>query len=169
MEKKIATFLVLFLSTLFSVYGDEEMGCYNRLEVDFFNEKFVAEALQLNHVYQSSWYLFNSALKVSAGAVPMMVQRRAEKMTPNPLRYPIQKREAALLLNQVLFEVFDKTVKEFGLTNLSSSAFNQNAIIDMFRYIRAKQSPRFVACFGEDIDKELENAPLYPSMSYRLP
>lgn len=164
MKKTPFLFLWFFVHAFSPICGDEsQRGCFQVIEKEFFNEKFVNEALQLHRIYQSSWYLFNSALKVNAQAIPLMIQERAEKMIPNPFQYPFQPKEAALLLNQVLFEVFDQTVKQFGLTNLSSSAFNQTAINDMYRYIREKQSFRFKSCFGEEIEKEIENGSFYPS------
>lgn len=127
----------------------EVPSCYYSIERNFFNPRFVSQALALHGVSQSAWMEINRVLAENARQVPQLVKARAQKMHPNPFGIPFLPEEAGKLLKQVLFEVFSRTISQFG----ESVATNSGQVQEMFDYIREQQKRNLVACFGEEDGK----------------
>lgn len=125
----------------------EAPACYRDLEVNFFRQNLVNEALSLHAVSQSNWALINTELQRNVKRVPEMIKDRAKKMDPNPFGTPFQSHAASELLQQVLLQVFSETLAIFHITN-------QAKIEEMFQYIRERQSQRLVSCFGDEKEQK---------------
>jgi hypothetical protein len=135
---------LLFLLWSIAVCADDRsLACFKEIELDFFREDIVSQALSLHGVSQTNWKNINNNLRERARHVPRILRQKAEYMHPNPFQSPFQTRVAAQLLRQTLYEIFAATLKDNNITNESN-------IKDMFRYIREKQAHRLIACFGEE-------------------
>lgn len=134
-------FFLLFIFVAFSSLSAYEDRCFRDIEDSFFNERFVFEAMSLRNVYQSQWTPIYSMLRDRARSVRSIVQKKARNITPNPLS-PYDKKEAAAVLKQTLYDVFADVMRYYGIGEID--------IRGMFKYISDQQRGRLRACFGEE-------------------
>lgn len=124
-----------------------EPRCYQDLEVNFFREDIVSQALSLHNVAQGGWYAITQQLKERSRDIPKTIHERAARLGRNPLSYPFQAKEAAELLRQVLWEVFYTVIEQSPVI----SQINPSDIPSMFAYIRQQQAAKLKACFGPEV------------------
>lgn len=150
--KKLCGFLIV-LSNLFSVFPlwaaviPDPVICFQDLQVNFFQENTVYQALSLYNVPQGLWEPISLTLKARSNQVPERMRKITARMVPNPLEFPMQREITAGILKQVLKDVFYETMKKYQV--------DERPTTDLaFDYIFTKQLPKFIFCFGEEA-KEL--------------
>lgn len=142
-KMKVYAVILTLMMAGFSAISAEVPPCFRDLERSFFRPDLVNEALSMHSVFQSTWTPINQELRKNARRAPEIIRARAGRMDPNPLGTPFLPKEASLILQQVLLEIFSETLVPFHVVN-------QSKIEEMFQYIREKQIQRFHACFGDD-------------------
>lgn len=119
--------------------------CYKDLQIDFFNQQYIYEALDLyalDNIYQSQWVQIVRKLREEQKNVPQIIRLKANRMRPNPLEYPFQKDKAEELLVQTLYEIFARVMQDYV------SLLPDQTIQNMFAYIKQQQAGRLEACLG---------------------
>lgn len=118
--------------------------CFKQLQTGFFEEPIVNQALSLYNIRQELWSPINQRLRFASLEVPKRMKSKTAYMVPNPLEFPMQKERTAKILKDVLFEVFLETLRFYQVNERPAADF-------AFDYIFAKQMPRFIACFGSEV------------------
>jgi hypothetical protein len=144
MAKFLAIFL--FFLTLLGIQPvsawDDSPPCFRQLELNFFREKYVREALSFHeNISQGIWTPIVTALRAKSKEIPGIVKEKARRMERDPLDHPFQPEPAAQLLRNTLYEEFTKVLYNFQITNTW-------IIQDMFRYITHKYADEIQRCFG---------------------
>jgi hypothetical protein len=121
----------------------EPIACVRDIELNFFDEQLVSEALGLYHIQQQLWAPISMTLRMKSAEIPGRMKGRTGFLVPNPLEYPMQKWVVAAILKQVLFEIFLETMTTYQVNERPNADF-------VFDYIFSQQLPRFINCFGEE-------------------
>ncbi len=145
--KKLFSFLIvlsnlLFISSVCSVTPDS-VACFKDLQINFFQENLVSQALSLYNIPQGLWGPISLTLKTTSYQIPERMKKLTANMVPNPIEYPMQRGPTAQLLKRVLKDVFYETMKKYQVNERPTADF-------IFDYIFTKQLPKFVFCFGEE-------------------
>jgi len=144
-------FLTTYICLLANVFAmkvgadDASPPCYRQLQVDFFNQDLVIQALSLFKVQQPAWRLIAQDLSLASRNVPAIVQYRARFKNPNPLDPVFDPNGAIQVLQDSLYEVCNSVMKRY--TYLPYNMINQNTINGVFRYVWDHQQSRIQACF----------------------
>lgn len=117
-------------------------SCVRDLELNFFPQTLVNEALSLHGISQSNWTVINYELGKRIKKVPQIVTKNAGLMIPNPIGPPYQPLILQQIVEAALLEVFKETMSLFRI-------YTDNQVAEMFAYIRNKQKLRLIGCFGE--------------------
>lgn len=118
----------------------DPIACVSELELHFFKQPFVNQALSLYNVRQELWLPIDIRLQQKSLEVPTRLKRRTAYMVPNPLEYPMQRAKVGEVLKEILFEVLKEVMKEYYLDKEYSTPL-------IFNYIFDKQLASFNACF----------------------
>lgn len=145
--KKTLFFKVLFSFFFFShpLYSvvPDPVPCVMNLEVSFFPESIVSEALSLYLIPQGLWPPISTELQQRSQTVPERMKLKTARMVPNPIEYPMKKFATAKILKGVLYEVFMEAMRIYEV--------NEQPNADLiFNFILKRQGLRFVECFGPE-------------------
>ncbi len=137
--------LIMFFSSsipLWSVNPDP-VACVMQLEVNFFQPAIVNEALNSFQIPQSLWVPITQSLSTKSITVPNRMKKVTASMVPNPIEYPLQKEPTALILKEVLFDVFMETMRDYQVNERPTADF-------IFDYIFSRQKLAWDRCFNEE-------------------
>jgi len=136
----LTIFILTFSFSAINLYGyDYSPSCLKKIESNFFEQRYVEQALNLHKVGQSSWALIIRDLKDRSKKVPMLMMSKARTMRPNPLDSPFDGSEAEKILIPILLSVFRETLISFNFND-------ESGIRDMFNYIYSFQKSRLKQC-----------------------
>src|ERR1700730_12721094 len=76
----------------------DPIPCVKELELHFFPEHLVSQALSLYNVRQELWLPIYQSLKSRTFEVPERMNMRTSYMVPNPIEYPMQRGPTAKIL-----------------------------------------------------------------------
>lgn len=149
---KINYFLVIFLlfmgeSAQIESAVDATPSCYRQMEVTFFNENLVAQALALQRIDQSLWRFIARDLRAASNRVPAIVQAQARSLNPNPLQRPLNPDGAFKILEASLYAVYFPVLNAYR-NQISNSNINNDSIYASFRFIWLQQQAYLVKCLG---------------------
>ena len=85
--------------------------------VSYFPKKFVAQTLEKYKVPQGQRLAIQNALVDKDQEVISLVEEKAAKMDPNPLRDPKLRQEAVKIFRDSLYEVFSKVMHAHGISD----------------------------------------------------
>jgi len=139
----ISTFL-LYFSNLTA--NSDPSDCYKDLQLNFFQEELVYQALSIYRIPQGLWARISGDLKSRSSQIPGRMRQATARLVPNPLDYPMQKEFASKLLKKTLMNVFYETMSQYQVNERPTADF-------AFDYIFAQQLPKFIDCFGENARK----------------
>lgn len=122
----------------------DPVPCVLRLETGFFIESIVNQGLSLYDVRQELWAPINEFLRIKSGEVPQRMKERTAFMVPNPIEYPMQKKETAEILKEVLFEILNEAVLNYPTDRIPNTRL-------IFNYIFSQRFPEFLQCFGPEV------------------
>lgn len=142
-----ALFYFTTLGAIPSVVPDR-IPCFDALEIGFFSEPIVNQALSLYNVRQELWVPINELLKQKSLKVPERMKMQTAYMVPNPIEYPMQRAVTAKILKQVLFEILEEVIHQYPTTEIPGEPANARLIFD---YIFSQQFPEFLKCFGPEV------------------
>lgn len=145
--KKLLSFLIVLatfsISSIWSVIPDQN-ACFRDLQVNFFQERTVYQALSLYRIPQGLWEPISSTLKMKSYQVPERMQRITARMVPNPIEFPMQRAITAEILKKVLKDILYETMTKYQVNERPTADF-------VFDYIFMRQMRKFIYCFGEEV------------------
>ena len=131
---------VFSAQALFSAAADTSVNeCSKELLLAFFPESFVNETLKKFDVPEKDWSGINQDLKNKDGDVIKIVEDKAGKMDPNPLKDPQQRQGAVKIFRETLFEIFSGVMKSHGISD-------EKKIQSMLDDIQQQKAKRFMMC-----------------------
>ena len=137
--------LTLFFSIsipLWSVNPDP-IACVQQLETNFFQPYVVNEALSSYQIPQALWVPITQGLITNSLTVPNRMKKVTANMVPNPIEYPLQKEATAVILKEVLFDVFMETMRQYQVNERPTADF-------IFDYIFSRQKTAWSRCFSQE-------------------
>lgn len=146
---KYISFILFAIGTFSQIKltGDASPPCYRQMQLTFFNENLVAQALALHSIDQNLWIFIARDLKSASGKVPAIVQAQARSLNPNPLNRPFNPDGAFKILEAALYSVYFPVVNSYR-NKSSFTNINNNSIYDSFRYIWLQQQAYLIRCLG---------------------
>lgn len=122
------------------VFADSAVDeCSKELLLAYFPETFLNETLKKFNVPDTEWTQINQELALKDKDVIGIVEEKASKITPNPLKDPQQRQTAVKIFRETLFEVFSSVLKNHGVKDDSQI----QAMLDDIQQQKAK---RFAQC-----------------------
>lgn len=85
--------------------------------MSYFPKKFVAQTLEKYKVPQGQRLAIQNSLAEKDMEVISLVEEKAAKMDPNPLKDPKLRQEAVKIFRDSLYEVFSKVMQAHGVTD----------------------------------------------------
>ncbi len=141
----IATCLIgtTFVSTSFhALEKDASQGideCSRELIMAYFPEQFVKETLKKFNVPEGEWASIVQELNAKDKDVIGIVEEKASKVDPNPLKDPSQRLQAVKIFRDTLFEIFSGVLKQHGVTD-------EAQIQQMLTDVNKQKTARFTQC-----------------------
>jgi len=135
------TLCVLLQNSLGFCY-DDRPRCFRALEVNYFDQVYLYQALNFFNLPQGSWNLVLTALHQQSARVPSMMMIEGKKLPINPLENPFDPVGAEKLLMKVLYSIFYEALH-------NNVVIDDPSITKMFNYIRRHKQPAIDACFRE--------------------
>lgn len=159
MKKLLAYSLVsmLLLSPIASVTADVVDDCSKELLLSYFPEPFVRETLKANNVPQDKWDAIVNELKTNDKQVVGIVEEKAAKLNPNPLKNPgdqEQRQKAVAIFRETLMEVFTAALNKNGITDSKQI----QAMLDDVQHQKAKRFKECLEKHKSSIDANLPPA-----------
>lgn len=122
----------------------DPLPCFKDLQVNFFQDEIVNQALNFYNVPQGLWLQITIDLKQLSRDVPARMKKKTARMVRNPLAYPLQRAEAAVILRDTLFEVCSEVLRMHYITERPTVDY-------IFDYIFMRQVPKMIPCLGEEV------------------
>ncbi len=130
--------------------------CSRELLLSYFPETFVNETLKKFNVPKDQWDAINKELTSKNDSVIKIVEEKAQKMDPNPLKDPSQRQAAVKIFRDTLFEVFAGVMKQHGVTD-------DQQIKSMLEDIQHQKAVRFAQCMDKNFPKQATSPQTNPS------
>lgn len=143
--------LLAFLACLGVATAADE--CSKELLLDYFPKQFVTETLKKYNVPQDKWDAITSALATKDKDVVKLVEDKASKLTPNPLkdRDPQQRQIAVKLFRETLLQVFSDALQANGITD-------QQQLQTMLDDIQQQKARNFAQCMEKQKSAALQQS-----------
>lgn len=135
------------MSALFSPASVSATEISQGKMMSYFPEKFVAQTLERYKVPQGQRIAIQNALIDKDQEVISLVEEKAAKMNPNPLRDPKMRQEAVKIFRDSLYEVFSKVMQAHGVTDKDEL----HAMLDDIQRQKAEY-------FAQSIEEQKEEA-----------
>lgn len=125
----------------------KDSDCSKDLLLAYFPEIFVKETFTKFNVPKDKWDAIIKALNDKDDdkekTVMKVVEEKAAKMSPNPLKDPQQRQAAVKLFRETLLEIFSSVLKAHGVTDDAK-------IASMLDDIQQQKIKRFAMCIKKD-------------------
>lgn len=125
--------------------ADDE--CSKEILMAFFPEPFVNDTLGRYKVPKEQWEVINAELAPQDKEVIKIVQDKAAKMDPNPLKDVQQRQAAVQLFKETLFDIFSGVMKKHGVTD-------DKQLHEMLDDIQHQKAKRFTMCVDRQKQQE---------------
>lgn len=113
--------------------------CSRELIMAYFPEQFVKETLKKFNVPEDQWGAIVTELNAKDKDVISIVEEKASKIDPNPLKDPSQRLQAVKIFRDTLFEIFSGVLKQHGVTD-------EAQIQQMLTDVNKQKTARFTQC-----------------------
>ncbi len=123
----------------------KDSDCSKDLLLAYFPESFVKETFTKFNVPKDKWSALIKGLNDKDKEVIRVVEDKASKMTPNPLKDPQQRQLAVKLFRETLLEIFSNVMKANGVTD-------DTQISSMLDDIQQQKAKRIAMCIKKDSD-----------------
>lgn len=145
LTQKVATTLLvagicLLPSQNWAVTETDE--CSQEILLSYFPAVFVKETLKKHNVPQDKWDSINKNLASRDKEIIKIVESKAAKMDPNPLKDPQHRQEAVKLFRETLAENFTAAMNANGIKD-------NNQIQAMLDDIQQQKAKRFTRCMEQ--------------------
>lgn len=122
--------------------AEQKEECSKEILLAYFPQVFVNETLARFNVPKDQWDAINKELSAKDKEIIKLVEAKAEKMTPNPLKDPQQRQVAVKIFRETLLENFSNVMKAHGVTD-------DKQIQAMLDDIQKQKAERFARCMGQ--------------------
>ena len=136
--------------------------CSRELLLSYFPEAFVNESLKKFNVPKDQWDAINKELTSKNDQVIKIVEEKAAKMDPNPLKDPSQRQQAVKIFRDTLFEVFAGVLRQHGVTDDAQ-------IKSMLEDIQHQKAVRFAQCMDKNFPKQTDQNSVNPDAKAAAP
>lgn len=116
--------------------------CSKELLLSYFPESFVKESLKKYNVPQEKWDAIIKELNEKDKEIVKIVEEKASKANPNPLKDPQQRQAAVKIFRETLTDVFSTVLKKNGVTD-------DNQIHQMLDEVQQQKAKRFAQCMEQ--------------------
>jgi hypothetical protein len=113
--------------------------CSKELLLSYFPEQFVNETLSKFKVPQDQWAGINKELTAKDKEVVKLVEEKAAKLSPNPLKDPQQRQAAVKIFRETLLQIFGDVLKAHNIKD-------EKQIQAMLDDIQQQKARRFAQC-----------------------
>lgn len=107
--------------------------------VTYFPELIVNETLKKFHIPEDQWEEINRDLTEKDKNIVKIVEEKAEKMNPNPLKDPKLRQVAVKLFKETLYATFSETLQQHNITD-------EKQIQEMLDDIQQQKAKKFASC-----------------------
>ncbi len=149
---------MLLLSPIASIHADVVDDCSKELLLSYFPEPFVRETLKTNNVPQDKWESIVTELKNNDKQVVGIVEEKAAKLNPNPLKNPgdqEQRQKAVAIFRETLMEIFSAALNKNGITDTKQI----QTMLDDVQHQKAKRFKECLEKHKNSVDANLAPAP----------
>lgn len=129
----------------------KDSECSKELLLAYFPEVFVRETFTKFNVPKDKWDAIVKDLNDKDKDVIRVVEDRASRMTPNPLKDPEQRQAAVKLFRETLLEIFSGVLKINGISD-------DTQISAMLDDIQQQKAKRFALCIKKDYEANKSGA-----------
>lgn len=130
----------------------ETDDCAKELLLSYFPEPLVKETLKKFHVPEDKWAGITKSLTSHDKEIVKIVEQKASKMSPNPLKDSQQRQVAVKLFRDTLLETFSNTLIENGVTD-------KTQFLAMLDDIQQQKAKKFAMCMQKQKKNEPAGAP----------
>lgn len=122
-----------------AVAVEQKDECSKEILLAYFPEVFVDETLNRFKVPKDQWEAINKELSVKDKDIIKIVEAKASKINPNPLKDPQQRQAAVKIFRETLFESFASVMRAHGVSD-------DKQIQAMLDDIQQQKAKRFAKC-----------------------
>lgn len=138
---------VLLAGSAFVVPAQSEAAnpveeCSKELLLSYFPEPFVKESLKKFNVPQDKWNSIVKELNEKDREIVKLVEQKATKLSPNPLKDPQQRQAAVKIFRETLTETFSAVLKKNGIAD-------DTQIQQMLDDVQQQKAKRFSQCMEQ--------------------
>lgn len=126
--------------------------CSKELLIAYFPEAFVNETFKKFNVPQDKWNSINKDLAGKEKEVVKIVEEKAEKLSPNPLKDPSQRQAAVKIFRETLLQIFSEALKKNGVND-------DKQIQAMLDDVQQQKARRFAQCMEKHKSQMQQQAP----------
>lgn len=146
MKTQLLTCLAALMMSVSALNGAEQAvdECSKELLLAYFPEPFVKETLKKFNVPQDKWSAIASQLVSKDKAVVQIVEEKAAKMDPNPLRDPQARQAAVKLFRDTLLGLFTEVMQANGVSD-------PKEIQSMLEDLQQQKAERFAKCMQKQV------------------
>jgi len=123
--------------------------CSKDLLLSYFPEPFVIQTLKQFNIPEEAHQMIAKELQEKDKEVVRLVEMKAERMDPNPLRDPRHRQEAVKLFRETLFELFSSVLNKYQVTDKAK-------IQAMLDEIQRQKAEQFARCMERHQPQEME-------------
>lgn len=123
--------------------------CSKELLLSYFPEALVKETLKKFNVPEAKWDAIVKDLNAKDKDIVKIVEDKASKQNPNPLKDPQQRQAAVKIFRETLLETFSGVMKKNGVTDDSQ-------IQQMLDDVQQQKAKRFAQCMEQQRAKPSE-------------
>lgn len=123
-----------------------EEDCSQEILLSYFPSIFVKETLKKFKVPENQWDAINKELNARDKEIIKIVESKAAKINPNPLKDPQQRQAAVKLFRETLMDNFASVLKAHGVSD-------DKQIQAMLDDIQQQKAKRFASCMQQQHQK----------------
>lgn len=116
--------------------------CSKELLRSYFPVAFVEKTLEKHNIPKEKWQGILASLGDKDQEVVAVVETKAAKMNPNPIKVPGYREEAVTIFRETLYELFAEVMNSHGITD-------PHLIMEMLDDIQYQKAKRFIDCMEE--------------------
>lgn len=144
-KSAIAIFIALIPGLLAALSKDD---CNEEVLFHFFPRPFVLEVMEKHGVPKNQAEEIAKKLSDSDPAVVQKIEQKAKEMDPNPLTDENAHQQRAKLFREVITDVFNNVVSQYGVTDIQDTSV-------MLDEIQKMRMERFEQCRKEGLIPEM--------------
>lgn len=120
--------------------------CSQEILLSYYPAVFVKETLKKFNVPEDKWEAINKELGTRDKEIIKIVESKAAKVNPNPLKDPQQRQAAVKLFRETLVDNFGAVMKAHGVTD-------DKQIQEMLDDVQQQKARRFAHCMQQQKQK----------------